>query len=85
MEYHSKWSNRRVASGGFKPFIFLMIEVAVLAMACWFVSLFDVLGVTILVSLGAIFLFVTSSLSRYRKVQKRQKYYKNKNIKHKLL
>ena len=82
MEYHSKWSNRRLAAGVFKPFMFLLIEGTILVMACWFVSLFDVLALTILVSLVAIYFFITSSLPRYRKVLKRQKYYKNKTIKH---
>ena len=82
MEYHSKWSNRRLASGNLKPFIFLMMEFLVLVIVCWVASAFNILGLTILVSLGAIFLFITSSLSRYRKVLKRQKYYKNENINH---
>ena len=82
MEYHSKWSNRRTASGRLKPFLYLMVEVMLLVTVCWFTSFVGILAVTILVSLGAIFFFMTSSLSRYRKVIKRQQYYKNENIKH---
>ena len=76
MEYHSKWSNRRTASGILKPFIYLMVEVIILLALCWAVSLLDILVITILVCLGAIYLFITSSLTRYRKVIKRQKYSK---------
>ena len=76
MEYHSKWSDRRTASA-LKPFIYLMIEVIILLMLCWFVSYLDILIITILVSLGAIYFFMTSSLSRYNKVLKRQKYSKH--------
>ncbi len=75
MEYHSKWSDRRTASA-LKPLIYLMIEVIILLMLCWFVSYLDILIITILVCLGAIYFFMTSSLSRYRKVIKRQKYNK---------
>ncbi len=77
MEYHSKWSDRRTASGILKPFIYLMVEVIMLLALCWFVSLSDILAITILVCLGAIYFFITSSLSRYHKVIKRQKYYKH--------
>ncbi len=77
MEYHSKWSDRRTASGNLKPFIFLIIELTALLMACWLVSLFDILFITILVCLGAMYLFMTSSLPRYDKVKKRQKYSKH--------
>jgi len=76
MEYHSKWSDRR-RSSAVKPFIYLMIEVIILVSLCWFVSLLDILIITILVSLGAIYFFMTSSLSRYSKVLKRQKYSKH--------
>ena len=77
MEYHSKWSDRRRAVGRLKPFIYLMVEVMILLALCWFVSLSDILAITILVCLGSIYFFITSSLSRYRKVIKRQKYYKH--------
>ncbi len=76
MQYHSKWSDRRTASGSLKPFIFLTIEFSALLMVCWFVSLFNILVITILASLGATYFFMTSSLSRYRKVKMRQKYSK---------
>jgi len=82
MEYHSKWSNRRRASGILKPFIYLMVEVIILLALCWFVSLSDILAITILVSLGSIYFLITSSVVRYQKVIKRQQYYKNENIKH---
>jgi len=76
MRYHSKWSDRRTAAGDLKPFMFLIIELVALLMACWFVSLFDILVITILVCLGAMYLFMTSSIPRYNKVKKRQKYSK---------
>jgi hypothetical protein len=76
MAYHSKWSDRRKASR-VKPFIYLMVEVIILVSLCWFVSLLDILIITILVSLGAIYLFMTSSLPRYNKILKRQKFSKH--------
>jgi len=74
MRYQDKWADRRMASGGLKPFIFLIMEITALVMACWFVSLFGVLFITVLVSLGAIYFFMSSALPRYNKVIKRQKY-----------
>jgi len=76
MEYHSRLSDRRRASG-VKPFIYLMIEVIILGMICWFVSFLNILILTILVCLGAIYFFFISSLPRYSKVKKRQKYLKH--------
>ena len=76
MRYYNKWSDRRSASGNLQPFMFLIIELIALLMACWFVSLFGILVITILVCLGAMYLFMTSSFPRYNKVKKRQKYSK---------
>ncbi len=73
MGYHSKWSDRRNASA-VKPFIYLLVEVIILVSLCWFASLLDILIITIFVSLGAIYFFITSCLVRYRKVIKRQQY-----------
>jgi uncharacterized membrane protein YbaN (DUF454 family) len=73
-QYYTKWSNRRTASGKWKPFIYFLLEIIALAMFCWLVSLFHILIVTLVVILGAIYIFITSSLPRYRKVYKRQKY-----------
>ena len=74
--YYSKWSDRRTAQGSLKPFIYLVIEFIVLLMLCWFVSLFDILIITIFAGLGAMYFFMTSSLPRYNKVKNRQKYSK---------
>ncbi|RLA69861.1 MAG: hypothetical protein DRG09_04685 [Epsilonproteobacteria bacterium] len=74
MKYQNKWDERRIASGGLKPFIFLIMEIAALLMICWFVSLFGVLFITVLVSIGAIYFFMSSALPRYNKVKKRQKH-----------
>ena len=74
MRYYDKWIDRRMASGKLKPFMFLIIESIALLMICWLVSLFGVLFMTVLVSLGAIYLFMSSALPRYNKVIKRQKY-----------
>ena len=76
MEYHSKLSNRRRASV-VKPLFYLLIEGIILVSLCWFVSFLHILLLTILVCLAAIYFFVTSSLSRYNKIKKRQKYYKH--------
>ncbi len=74
MRYQGKWADRRSASGSLKPFIFLIIEVTALCMACWFVSLFGILFMTILASVGAMYFFMTSTLARYHKVVNRQQY-----------
>lgn len=74
MSYYGKWDDRRMASGKLAPFIFLIIEIIALLMTCWFVSLFGILFITVIVSVGAIYLFMSSSLPRYNKVIKRQKY-----------
>ncbi len=72
--YYTKWSDRRTASGEFKPLVYLLLEAIALIMLCWFISLFQVLPVTIVMIIGAIYIFIMSSLPRYRKVRKRQKY-----------
>jgi len=74
MRHYEKWADRRMASGKMKPFIFLAMEITALLMACWFVSLFGVIYISVLVSLGAIYLFMSSSIPRYNKVMQRQKY-----------
>lgn len=74
MEYHGKSTERRSANGIMKPMAFLMFEVIVLASLIYFIYLLDILIITILSALGAIFFFITSSLVRYRRVRKRQKY-----------
>lgn len=73
MRYQNRWDERRLASGGLKPCLFLIIEIIALLMVCWFVSLFGVLFMTVLVSIGAIYFFMTSALPRYHKAKKRQK------------
>ena len=74
MRHNDKWSDRRTATGGFKPFLFLMLEIIALCIICWVVSSFGVLFLTVLVSVGAIYLVMTNSLPRFNKVIKRQKY-----------
>ncbi len=74
MRHHDKWADRRMALGKLKPLIFLIMEISALLMTYWLVSLFDVLFITVLVSLGAIYLFMRSVLPRFKKVIKRQKY-----------
>ncbi|PHS42289.1 MAG: hypothetical protein COB07_00685 [Sulfurovum sp.] len=74
MRYYDKWADRRMSSGKLQPFIFLIMEISALLMACWFVSLFGVLFITALASLGVVYFFMSSSLPRYNKVIKRQKY-----------
>ena len=74
MEYKNKWTDRRRASDSLRPFIFLLMEIIALLMVCWVVSLFGVLFITILVSVGAMYFFMSAALPRYNKVVKRQKY-----------
>ncbi|RRS30604.1 MAG: hypothetical protein P794_06575 [Epsilonproteobacteria bacterium (ex Lamellibrachia satsuma)] len=72
MEYHSRLSDRRRAST-VKPLVYLVIEAIILGAVCWFVSYLNILILTVLVCLGAIYFFLTSSLPRYNKIIKRQK------------
>ena len=74
MRHYDKWADRRMSSNKLKPFIFLLIEAVALLMICWFISLFGILLMNVLVSVGALYFFMTSALPRYRKVIKRQKY-----------
>jgi len=72
--YYTKWSDRRTAHGIAKPLLYLFIETVALAMLCWLVSLFNILILTLLAVLGAVYFLMTSSLPRYRWAKKRQKY-----------
>jgi len=72
--YYTKWSDRRTAHGIVKPLLYLIIESTALVMLCWLVSLFNILVLTLLAVLGAIYFFMTSSLPRYKRARKRQKY-----------
>jgi hypothetical protein len=74
MKYISKWSDRRSAQGSIKPLMYMVIEIISLLMACWFVSVFNFLIVTIIAYLAAFYYVITSVLPRYKKVLKRQKY-----------
>ena len=74
MNYNNKWSDRRTSASSFKPFLFLMLEAFALLMICWIVSSFDVLFMTVTVSVGAMYLFMRTSIPRFNKVIKRQKF-----------
>lgn len=74
MRYTNKWSDRRSAEGSMKPLSYMMIEVITLLMACWFVSVFNFLIVSIFAYLAAFYYVITSVLPRYKKVHQRQKY-----------
>ncbi|MBD3788989.1 MAG: hypothetical protein IE885_01265 [Campylobacterales bacterium] len=68
----------RRGSSFIKPLIFLLIEAGGLALVCWLVHLFfHIVLITVFASFGAIYFFMISSLPRYWRVLKRQKYYKH--------
>jgi len=77
MNYTSKWSDRRSAQGSIKPLLYMIIEIISLLMACWLVSAFNFLIVTIIAYLVAFYYVITSVLPRYKNVLKRQKYSRN--------
>ncbi|MEA3455224.1 MAG: hypothetical protein U9R26_01835 [Campylobacterota bacterium] len=79
MSYNNKWSDRRDASGSFKPRLFLFFEVLVYVSLLLVVHYtFHMLGLTLVTLFVALYFFITSSLVRYRKVMQRQKFSKYK-------
>ena len=72
--YH-KFKDRRHRSA-IKPFLYLMMELALFGILCWIVFQFDILLLNVLVVVGSLYFFITSSWKRYQNVRARQKYYK---------
>ncbi|UFH59534.1 hypothetical protein [Sulfurovum mangrovi] len=74
-QYDKKGKDRRHKSA-IMPLIYLLVELVLIGILCFIVFQFDILIVNVLVVIGAIYFFITSSWKRYRKVRARQKYYK---------
>lgn len=72
-QYH-KWHDRRHASK-VKPLAYLLVEFFLYTLAVWFTFKAGPLWLTIIVGVGLLYYFLTSSLSRYRKVKERQHFY----------
>jgi len=70
----SKWKERRNATGKVKPYIFAALEVAALFMCIWLISTFNILILSTLSYIGAMFYIVTTVVPRYKKAIQRQKY-----------
>ncbi|PHS34497.1 MAG: hypothetical protein COA92_00970 [Sulfurovum sp.] len=73
MRYNTKWSDRRSAAGSNKPFIYMFLEIITILMACWLISKFDFLIVSIISYLVGMYYIITSVIPRFKKVMKRQK------------
>lgn len=75
MSYNNKWSDRRKASGPLKPRLFLLFEVLIYISILIIIHFaFKMPGLTLFGFFVLLFVFFSSSLVRYRKVLKRQKY-----------
>jgi len=73
--------DRRAKGKNSKPMIRLLIEIFMLTLVVFFVSLVGVSILTGVSAFGAIFFFVMSCLPRYKKVRARQtKKYTHNNI-----
>lgn len=73
-KYH-KFKDRRHKSDT-KPLLYLLVELLLISLLCWIVFQFKILILNVLVVIGSIYFFITSSWKRYQDVRERQKYYK---------
>jgi hypothetical protein len=64
--------NRRSKGKNKKPEIYLLVEFLVLFFIVSLISLINIKWLTILSAVGAIFIFIISSIPRYKKVHNRQ-------------
>ena len=71
-KYAHEWENRRHAHGLYLPLLFLFFEMIFFVMSIFFISQFNIFAFTLISGLVAIYLFITSSLSRFRSVCDRQ-------------
>ena len=65
-------SNRRAHGKNLKPFMYLLIEMIILALTVLLISLSKMPIVTVVSALGAVFFFIMSCIPRYRKIRARQ-------------
>ena len=79
MSYNNKWADRRKASGPLKPRLFLLFETLIYVSVLIILHYaFHMSGLTLFALLVAVYFFITSSLTRYKKALDRQKYSKYK-------
>ena len=71
---YTKWTDRRHSQGTVQPQIFLLLELIALLMCCWVVSVFDNIFFNVFAVAVALYLFMSSSLPRFREVLDRQKF-----------
>ncbi len=76
---NGKWQKRRSAHGFFMPILFLVFEILFYVLIVFIVSQLHMFLLTLLAALLAIYLFITSSLMRFRSVYYRQKFHKEDN------
>jgi len=77
LSYNNKWADRRKASGSLKPRLFLLFEVFIYISVLIVIHYaFHIPGLTLFAFFAALYIFIISSLKRYRKVIERQKYSK---------
>lgn len=74
MRYDNKWADRRSGSGRLKPAFFLLLEIVFCLLIVGGVYLLNMPTLTFLTLFAALYFFITSCITRYFKVLKRQKY-----------
>ena len=65
-------SNRRAKGKNSKPLIYLMVEIFILSLIVFLISLAKITLLTVASVLLAIFFFIISCLPRYKKIRARQ-------------
>ncbi|MDD2451828.1 MAG: hypothetical protein PHU67_07950 [Sulfurovum sp.] len=75
IKQYNKWKERRHRSF-IKPKLYLLVELLLMAVLCFIVFQCGIVLLNVLVVVGCIYFFITSSWKRYRMVMERQKYYK---------
>ena len=64
--------DRRKKGNNNKPKIYLLVEIFLLALVVFLISLLKIKFITVLSALGALYLLMMSCLPRYSRVKKRQ-------------
>ena len=64
--------DRREKGHNNKPKIYLLVEISLLVLVVFLISLLKIKFITILSVIGALYLFMMSCLPRYRRATKRQ-------------
>ena len=63
----TKWKEKRSATGKVKPYFFAALEITALLMCIWMISTFNILILSTLSYIGAMFYIVTTVVPRYKK------------------